>query len=205
MAARSRPGTWIKSLADLPPARAVLLDVTPRQLAGDGRDRLPAGYRRAHEPVPLRAGRVQGGLGARRPRSLAERGVPADGHHPRRRHHRGGRAQRGRGHRRRASGAAVLPGDAAGVVDPSRRPAGKHVLWAYCHVPPGSDIDMADRIEAQIERFAPGFRDLILARSVMTYAINQCRHSLEVYSFASKYTIMHEHAKPVSALHFSSI
>jgi phytoene dehydrogenase-like protein len=57
-----------------------------------------------------------------------------------------------------------------GVVDPSRAPAGKQVLWAYCHVPPGSDVDMADRIEAQIERFAPGFRDLILARAVRTAA-----------------------------------
>jgi phytoene dehydrogenase-like protein len=56
------------------------------------------------------------------------------------------------------------------VVDPGRAPAGKQVLWGYCHVPPGSDADMADRIEAQIERFAPGFRDLVLARSVKTAA-----------------------------------
>jgi phytoene dehydrogenase-like protein len=57
-----------------------------------------------------------------------------------------------------------------GVVDPSRAPAGQHTLWTYCHVPSGSDVDMTDRIEAQIERFAPGFRDLVLARSVRTAA-----------------------------------
>jgi phytoene dehydrogenase-like protein len=53
------------------------------------------------------------------------------------------------------------------LFDPTRAPAGKHTLWAYCHVPNGSAEPMADRIEAQIERFAPGFRDLILARNAM--------------------------------------
>jgi phytoene dehydrogenase-like protein len=53
------------------------------------------------------------------------------------------------------------------LFDPSRAPTGKHTLWAYCHVPNGSTFDMTTRIEAQIERFAPGFADLILARSVM--------------------------------------
>jgi phytoene dehydrogenase-like protein len=55
-----------------------------------------------------------------------------------------------------------------GVVDPTRAPAGDETLWAYCHVPQGSTIDMTERIEAQIERFAPGFKDLVLARSTMT-------------------------------------
>ncbi len=53
------------------------------------------------------------------------------------------------------------------AFDPTRAPAGTHVGWAYCHVPNGSTVDMTDRIEAQIERFAPGFRDRILARSTM--------------------------------------
>jgi phytoene dehydrogenase-like protein len=57
-----------------------------------------------------------------------------------------------------------------GVVDSSRAPIGRHALWGYCHVPAGSSVDMTSRIEAQIERFAPGFRDRILARSVRTAA-----------------------------------
>jgi phytoene dehydrogenase-like protein len=56
------------------------------------------------------------------------------------------------------------------VVDPTRAPAGKHTLWGYCHVPNGSPLDVSEQIEAQIERFAPGFRDRILARSVRTAA-----------------------------------
>ncbi len=51
------------------------------------------------------------------------------------------------------------------LFDPSRAPEGKHVGWAYCHVPAGWDGDATDRIEAQVERFAPGFRERILARS----------------------------------------
>ena len=56
------------------------------------------------------------------------------------------------------------------LFDDTRAPAGKHTLWAYCHVPNGCSVDMTDRIEAQLERFAPGFRDLVLARHVTTPA-----------------------------------
>jgi phytoene dehydrogenase-like protein len=56
------------------------------------------------------------------------------------------------------------------LFDSSRAPAGKHTAWAYCHVPRGSTVNMVDKIEAQIERFAPGFRDCILARSILSPA-----------------------------------
>ena len=59
------------------------------------------------------------------------------------------------------------------LFDPSRAPAGKHIAWAYCHVPNGSTFEMTERIEAQIERFAPGFRDCILARHVSSPALLQ--------------------------------
>jgi phytoene dehydrogenase-like protein len=64
----------------------------------------------------------------------------------------------------------------ASVVDDTRAPTGQQTLWAYCHVPNGSDDDMTERIERQIERFAPGFRDLILAR-VTTSTADGERHN----------------------------
>jgi len=64
----------------------------------------------------------------------------------------------------------------ASVVDDTRAPDGQHTLWAYCHVPNGSDVDMTERIEKQIERFAPGFRDLVLARVTTTTADGE-RHN----------------------------
>jgi phytoene dehydrogenase-like protein len=54
------------------------------------------------------------------------------------------------------------------LFDPSRSPAGKHTAWAYCHVPNGSKVDMLGRLEDQIERFAPGFRECVLARRVFS-------------------------------------
>jgi len=64
----------------------------------------------------------------------------------------------------------------ASVVDATRAPAGQHTLWSYCHVPNGSNVDMTSRIEDQIERFAPGFKDLILARSSAS-AVETERHN----------------------------
>src|SRR5690606_33284037 len=61
-------------------------------------------------------------------------------------------------------------------MDPSRAPAGGATGWAYCHVPSGSTVDMTDRIERQIERFAPGFRDTILARHVAPPAALEARN-----------------------------
>jgi len=163
-------GQWIKSLADLPPARATLLDVTPLQLIALAGDALPDRYARAlarfrygpgickvdwalSGPVPWTADACRqagtlhlGGTFAETARAEAE--VTA-GKHP-----------------ERPFCIVAQPG----VVDPSRAPAGRQALWGYCHVPSGSTVDMTGRIEAQIERFAPGFGDLILARSTRTAA-----------------------------------
>jgi phytoene dehydrogenase-like protein len=163
-------GRWVRSLTELPSARAVLLDVSPRTLALLAGDRLPGRYRAALRrfrygpgvckvdfalsgPVPWtneacrRAGTLH--LGGPFEQIAAAEAEVAAGKHPK--------------------DPYVLVVQ-AGVADPSRAPAGREALWTYCHVPSGSGVDMTDRIEAQIERFAPGFRDLILARAVRTAA-----------------------------------
>lgn len=167
----------IQGLADLPKARAVLLDVTPWQLLRLAAGRLPGNYRRRlerfqHAPgvckidyalseaIPWRsqecrrAGTVHLG-GTLDEIAAAERAV-ARGEHPER--------------------PFVLVAQQS-VFDSSRAPAGQHTLWAYCHVPNGSEVDMSERIEAQIERFAPGFRDGILARHVMKPADLEARNA----------------------------
>lgn len=159
-------GTRVARLDELPGTRAILCDVTPRQLLTLG-DRLSLSERRSLEsyrygpgvfkldwaldaPIPwkspacLRAGTVH--LGASfdeiaASESAAWTDTPSE----------------------RPFVLLAQPS----LFDPSRAPAGKHTAWAYCHVPHGSSFDMTDRIEAQIERFAPGFHRHILARSAM--------------------------------------
>ena len=147
------------------PGRAVRPGAPPGgRIAGE---RLPARYRDRLRALPARAGRLQGRLRAVRAGAVDERRLPAGRHRPRRRHRRRGGGQRG-GDRPPGSTAErpyVLVAQQS-LVDPSRAPAGQHTLWTYCHVPNGSTVDMTERIEAQIERFAPGFRDLVLARHV---------------------------------------
>ncbi|HEV2933484.1 MAG TPA: NAD(P)/FAD-dependent oxidoreductase [Streptosporangiaceae bacterium] len=163
-------GQWVTSLSELPPARAVLLDTSPRTLDRLAGDRLPSRYRAA-----LR--RYRYGAGVCKVDFALSGPVPWTNEDCRRAVslHLGGTYEQ-----TAAAGAEVLAGKhpehpyvlvmQPGIVDPSRAPAGRHTLWTYCHVPAGSDVDMTDRIEAQIERFAPGFRDLILARAVRTAA-----------------------------------
>jgi phytoene dehydrogenase-like protein len=156
----------VASMDDVPPARAVLFDLTPRQVLAIAGDRLSArdrrGFRRykygngsfkvdyaLNEPVPWKsdvcrdAGTVHVG------------GTIDD--------IAAGEAEVAKG--RIAERPFVLASQPT-VCDPTRAPAGKHVLWAYCHVPSGSDVDMTERIEGQLERFAPGFRDVVAARAV---------------------------------------
>ena len=150
----------IKRLDDLPPARAYVFDTSPRALAriaGLGgyyeRYRYGAGVFKLDYaldgPVPWTAkearsaGTVQVGPGSR-DIATALRAASREG---------------------RAPDKPFLISVQPSVVDPSRAPAGKHVFWAYGHVPNGWDGDLTDAVERQLERFAPGFRDRILARA----------------------------------------
>jgi phytoene dehydrogenase-like protein len=163
-------GRWVKSLAELPAARAVLLDVSPRSLDALAGDRLPAGYRSALRRFRYGPGICKADFALSGPVPWANADCRLAGTL-----HLGGtfeevaaaeaEANAGR-HPERPYVLVVQPG----VADPTRAPAGAQTLWAYCHVPPGSTVDMGDAVEAQVERFAPGFTDLILARSVRTAA-----------------------------------
>jgi len=160
--------TPITSLAELPPSRAILADVTPRQLLALAGDRLPAGYRR-------RLSRYRYGPGAYKIDLALDGPIPwtAPGCARAATVHVGGTLAQVTA-AERAVGQGVAPEAPFVLVaqqslfDATRAPAGKHTVWAYCHVPNGyaDDSQMAERIEAQIERFAPGFRDRILARVV---------------------------------------
>jgi phytoene dehydrogenase-like protein len=157
----------VRSPGELPQARAILLDVSPRQFLQLAGDRLPAGYRRAlaryrpapgvfkidyalDGPVPWlnpacnEAGTLH--LCGTAAEVIASEQAVAAGRVPDR--------------------PFVLAAQHS-PFDATRAPAGKHTFWAYCHIPCGSIFDMTSRIETQIERFAPGFRDRILARHTM--------------------------------------
>ncbi len=163
-------GRWVTSLAELPPARAVLLDTTPRQFVALAGSRLS---RRAGRPWA----RFRPGPGACKVDWALDGPVPwsAEGCRRTVTVHVGGtfdevaRAEAAVHAGRHAEQPFVIVAQPC-VVDPSRAPADKHTLWGYCHVPNGSTVDMAERMEAQIERFAPGFRDRILGRAVRTAA-----------------------------------
>lgn len=161
-------GRRIRALDDLPATRTILFDTAPRDLLAVAGSRFTPGYRRRlgryrhapgsfkvdyalSGPVPWtaeecrRAGTVHVG-GTLAEVAAAEADV-AQGRHPER--------------------PFVLVAQQS-LVDAGRAPAGRHTLWAYCHVPAGSTLDMTGPLEAQIERFAPGFSELVLARTVST-------------------------------------
>jgi len=154
----------VRTPSDLPTAPLTFFDLTPRQFVRIMGDRLPARYRRQlaayrygpgvfkidyalREPIPwrdkgaTRASTVH--LGAALDEISASERAAFTGTH--------------------ADAPYVLVTQPT-QFDPSRAPAGKHIAWAYCHVPNASTVDMTAAIERQIERFAPGFRDCVLAR-----------------------------------------
>lgn len=163
-------GVHVRSIGQLPPARAVLFDVSPRQLLEIAGERFSAFYRwqlrrfrhgpgvfkvdwALDGPIPFtapecrEAGTVH--LGNTFEEIAEAEAAVAGGRHPER--------------------PFVLLAQQS-RFDPGRAPAGRETAWAYCHVPAHSRVDMTDAIERQVERFAPGFRDRILARHVMDCA-----------------------------------
>jgi len=159
-----RTGSPVRSLDELPAAHAVLFDVSPRQLLEITGARLPAAYRR-------RLTRFPQGPGVFKVDAALSEPIPWTAPECRRAGtvHVGGTLEE-----IAASEAAVAAGRCAprpfvivaqqSLFDPSRAPAGRHTAWMYCHVPNGSTRDMTGAIEAQLERFAPGYRDVVLAR-----------------------------------------
>jgi phytoene dehydrogenase-like protein len=158
-------GRPVATLAELPPSRAVLFDVTPRQLLAICGEALPSRYRRA-------LGRYRYGPGVFKVDYALSGPVPWSAPAARAAGtvHLGGRIEE-----IAASERAVARGEIASrpyvlvaqqsVIDSTRAPSGSHTLWTYCHVPNGSSADMTEAIESQIERFAPGFGALVLARA----------------------------------------
>jgi phytoene dehydrogenase-like protein len=158
-------GRPVRDLADLPQARIVLLDLTPRQVLRVCGPRLPAGYARKLRAYRYGPGVFKLDWALSGPVPWRDRAVGAAATV-----HLGGTLEEiaraeaevaAGGHPDRPYVLAVQPG----AADASRAPDGNHVLWAYCHVPNGSTTDMTRAVEDQIERFAPGFHDVILARA----------------------------------------
>jgi phytoene dehydrogenase-like protein len=163
-------GTEVQSLGDVPPADATVLDLTPRQVVRIAGEVLPPHARRRLErfrygpgvfkvdwaldgPVPWTHPEVEDAatvhLGGTAAEVAAAEAAVARGEHPER---------------------PFVIFVQATVADPERAPDGAHTAWAYCHVPSGSTLDRTGAIEAQVERFAPGFRERIVARHVMDSA-----------------------------------
>jgi phytoene dehydrogenase-like protein len=163
-------GVRVQSLKDLAPSACVLFDVTPRQLLKIIGERLPANFKNKlggykygpgvfkmdwalDGPVPWRAPECTQAATVHLGGSLAE--IEA--------------SEAAVWEEKCTDRPYVLVAQSS-LFDSSRAPGGKHTLWAYCHVPNGSTIDMTERIENQIERFAPGFRSRILARNALSPA-----------------------------------
>ena len=147
----------------------------------DGRDL----RRRAPQPLPGVAGSIQSRAGRVQARLGSERADPMVRGRLRRRRHappgwgaRRSRFGRACGRGRNTPGTPFVLLAQPSLFDATRAPRDRHTAWAYCHVPNGSRVDMTERIEMQVERFAPGFRDVILERHKMTTA------DLEAYNAA---------------------
>ena len=160
----------VASVDDLPPSRVVLLDVTPRQVLRLAGHRLPNAYRR-------QLARYRYGPGVFKMDWALAGPIPWRNEACRRAAtvHLGGTlgeiadAERAAFDGQSSERPFVILAQPS-LFDDTRAPAGRHTAWAYGHVPPGSTLDVSERIESQVERFAPGFRERVLARHVMAPA-----------------------------------
>jgi phytoene dehydrogenase-like protein len=160
----------VESIDDLPASRAVVLDVTPRQLLRIVGSRLPEAYRQRLSRFSYGPGvfKIDWALSAPIPWTYGDCSRTAA-------LHLGGtideivRSEAEAWEGIRSEKPFVLVAQPS-LFDESRCPIGRHTAWAYCHVPNGSTADMTEAIEAQVERFAPGFRDVVLARSTKNTA-----------------------------------
>ncbi|HSH46497.1 MAG TPA: NAD(P)/FAD-dependent oxidoreductase [Longimicrobiales bacterium] len=158
----------VRRMEDIPPARAVLFDLTPRQVLRVAGEELPPSYRSQLASYRYGPGvfKVDWALDGPIPWTAESCRLAGTVHV-------GGRYESwAPGEERvwdgeRSRDPFVLVSQQS-LFDETRAPAGGHTGWAYCHVPHGSDLDMTDAIEAQVERFAPGFRDRIIGRSTRT-------------------------------------
>ena len=157
-------GVEVKSLSQLPSARAVLLDVTPRQVLQIAGHKLSAIYAGQLQRYRYGTGvfKVDWALDASIP-FTAETCRHAGTVHIGNTFEEIQASEAAAGNGKHADHPFVLLAQQS-LFDPSRAPEGKHTAWAYCHVPHGSTVDRTDVIEKQIERFAPGFRDRIISR-----------------------------------------
>jgi len=164
---RITPGVTVRDLGELPAHRAALLDLTPRQILDVAGSRLGGAYaaqlrRYRYGPGAFKLDLVLDGPIPWRNPELGDAGTV----------HLGGTYEEVAASERAVSRGRVHPRPFVLVSQPSqfdgtRAPAGRHVVWAYCHVPNGWPGDATERILGQLERFAPGFRDRIVAQHVM--------------------------------------
>ncbi|HVN04381.1 MAG TPA: NAD(P)/FAD-dependent oxidoreductase [Bryobacteraceae bacterium] len=164
------PNQRVASLGELEEYGSILCDVTPRQFAAIAADRLPDGFHRKMESYRYGPGvfKIDWALSAPIPWKSAVCAKAGTVHV-------GGTLDEIAASERTLAG--ETPSERPFVLiaqpslfDASRAPAGRHTAWAYCHVPHASTADMTERIESQVERFAPGFRKCIVARHTMTPA-----------------------------------